>query len=118
MVPMARGAHFDDITRKVAFLGPLCKGLEFLRRCDATTEGGEPRAEDIRHQDKGVVIADRAILRRGLTDFPRRSNEFRMRVANLVLGQSAFFVFRDEVLTRESVIDLAALAPRGTAERS
>ena len=118
MVPMARGAHFDDITSKVAFLGPLRKGLEFLGRGNTPTEGGEPGAKDIGHQDQGVVLADRAVLRRRLTDFARCSNQFRMGVAHLMLGQTTLFVFRDEVLTRESVIDLAALAPRGTAKRS
>ena len=62
MVPMARGADFDDITSKVAFLGPLRKGLEFLGRGNTPTEGGEPGAKDIGHQDQGVVLADRAVL--------------------------------------------------------
>jgi hypothetical protein len=39
-------------------------------------------------------------------------------ITDFVLGQPALFVFRNEVLTRESVIDLAAFAARGTAEGS
>ena len=118
MVPMARGADFDDVTGEVAFLGPLREGLEFFGRRDASTEGGEAGSKDIGHEDQGVVLTDRAVLRRGLSDFPGRSHQFRMGVAHFVLGQAAFLVFRDEVLAGEPVIDLAALATRGTAERS
>ena len=118
MVPMARGADLDDVTGEIAFLGPLREGLEFLRRGDAAAEGRKSRTEDIGHEDEGVFLADRAVLRGRLTDLSGRPNQFRMGVAHLVLRQPSLLELRDEVLSREPVIDLAALATRGTAERS
>ena len=65
-----------------------------------------------------MVLADRTILAGGLADFTRRSHEFGMGITDFVLSQSPFLVFRNEVLTRESIIDLAAFATRGPAEGS
>ena len=118
MVPMARGADFDHITSELALFRALGEGLEFLGRCNATPESGQSRTKDIGDEDQLVVLADRAVLAGGLSDFPSGPNQFRVGVADFVLSEAALLIFRDEVLTRESVIDLAAFAARGTAEGS
>lgn len=118
MVPMARGADFDHITSELAFFRALGKGLEFLGRRNAPAKSGQSRPKDIGDEDQLVVLTDRAVLAGGLSDFPSCPNQFRVSVADFVLREAALLIFRDEVLTRESVIDLAASAARGTAEGS
>lgn len=118
MVPMARGADFNDITGEIALFRALCEGLQFLGRGDTTTKSRQSGPKDIGHQHQCVVLTDRAVLTGGLAHFTGGTHQFRMGVTDFVLGQPTFFVFRNEVLTRESVIDLAAFAARGTAEGS
>lgn len=118
MVPMARGADFDHITSELAFFRALGKGLEFLGRCNATAKSGQSRPKHIGDEDQFVVLADGTVLASRLSDFPSCPNQFRVSVADFVLSEAAFLVFRDEVLAREAVIDLAAFAARGTAEGS
>ena len=118
MVPMARGADFNDITSEVALFRALGEGLQFLGRRDTAAESGQTRPKDIGHQHQRVVLADRAVLAGGLTNFSSRPHKFGMGVTDLVLSETAFFVFRNEVLAREPVIDLAAFAVWGTAEGS
>jgi len=118
MVPMARGADLDHITGEFALLRPLGERPEFLRRRDASTEGRKPRAEHIGDQNQIVVLTDRTAFARGLTHLTRRPHQLGVGVAHLVLGQSTLLELGDEVLSRESVIDLAASATGGTAEGS
>lgn len=65
-----------------------------------------------------MVLADGAVLAGGLADFTSGPHQFRMRIAHLVLGEPTLLIFRNEVLAREAVIDLAAFAVWGTAEGS
>ncbi len=118
MVPMAGGADFDHITSELALFRALGKGFEFLGRRNAPAKSRQSRTKDIGDEDQFVVLADGAVLAGGLSDFPGCANQFRVGVADFVLRQAALLKFRDEVLTRESVIDLAASAARGTAEGS
>lgn len=118
MVPMARGADFDHITGKIAIFRALSEGLEFFRRRDATAKRWQSRAEDIRHEHQILVLTNRTRLRRWLTHLTSSTNKFGMGVTHFVLRQTTLLVFRNEMLARESIIDLAAFAARGTAERS
>ena len=118
MVPMARGADFDDITSEVAFFRALGEGLQFLRSGDAAPKRWKAGPEDIRHQYQCVVLTDRTLFTGGLAHFTRRTNKFGMRITHFVLSQPTLLVFRNQMLTRESVINLAAFAARGTAEGS
>ncbi|CAB4606650.1 unannotated protein [freshwater metagenome] len=118
MVPMARGADFNDITSEVPLFRALGEGLQFLGRRDTAAKSGQTRPKDIGHQHQRVVLTDRAVLTGGLANFTCRSHQFGVGVTHFVFRQATLFVFRNEVLTRESVIDLAASAARGTAEGS
>ncbi len=118
MVPMARGADFDDITGEIALFRALREGLQFLGSGDTTTKGGQSGPKDIGHQDQCVVLTDRAVLTGGLAHLTGGTHQFGVGIADFVLGQPTLFVFRNEVLTRESVVNLAAVAARGTAEGS
>lgn len=118
MVPMARGADFDHVTGKIALFRALGEGLEFLRGRDATTKCWQSRTEDVGHQHQVLVLANRTRLRGGLTHLTGSPNQFGVGITHFVLRQTSLLVFRDEVLAREAVIDLAAFAARGTAERS
>lgn len=117
---MARGAHFDHITSKIALFRAFGKRSKFLRRRDATAERGQTRAKNIRNEDKVLVLvlADRTGFGGGLTHLTSSADQFGVRVTHLMLGQTTLLVFRNEVLAREAVIDLAAFAARGTAEGS
>ena len=86
MVPMARGADFDDVTREIALFRALREGLKFLGRGDAAAKGGQSGPKDIGHQHQRVVVTDRAVLTGGLAHFTCGTHQFRVGIADFVLG--------------------------------
>jgi hypothetical protein len=108
MVPGTTRTDLDDITGELT--AAFGETLQFLGRGDATTEAGKTRAEDVRDEHQLLGLTDRTVLAgrlRALTGCP---HEFGMGIADFMLGETALAVLRDQVLARESVVDLARRA--------
>jgi hypothetical protein len=108
MVPGTTRTHLDDITGELT--AAFGETLQFLGRGDATTEAGKTRAEDVGDEHQFLGLTDRTVLPRWLRALSRCPHEFGMGVADFMLGETALAVLGDEVLARESVVDLARRA--------
>ena len=84
--------------------------LQFLGRGDASTETGQAGSEDIGDEHEFHGLADRTVLAGRLRALACGTKKFGMGITDLVLRESALAVLRDEVLARESVVDLARRA--------
>lgn len=119
MVPVARGADLHDVTGELPLARPASgERPQFLGGGDAAAEGGEPGAEDVRHEHELVVGADGAVLARRLPDLAGGPDQFGMGVAHLVLGEPSLGELGDEVTAREPVVDLTRRAAGGAVEGS
>ena len=105
MVPMTRRAHLDHVAGVVPlpFAG---EPLQLLGRRDAASERGQAWSEDVRHEHELVIGTDRTRFGGDLTDLTSGTDQLGVGVAHLVTGQSTTTVLVDEVLARQSVVDL------------
>lgn len=81
VIPPAFSADLNDVTREVAYLSGKAHQLGLLR--DASTVRGQSAAENVRHVDKRLGIANRARLGRGFTQVLCGPQKFWMSIANV-----------------------------------
>jgi hypothetical protein len=115
MIPTTARTDLDHITGE--FTAALGESLQLLRRSDAPTETGKSGTEDVGDEHQLVRLADRTVLTRRLCALPRGPHEFGMGIAHLMLGEATFSKLGDQVLARESVINLSRRASFDAPDR-
>ena len=74
----------------------------------------QPRAEHVGDEPQFLLTTDWAGDGGCRADIPRRSNQLRMSVTNLILTQASTVVLVDQVPTRQPMVDY----PAGAAQRT
>jgi hypothetical protein len=91
------------------FSTPL-ERLEFASRRDTTTMAGQARTKDVGDEDQRVFSTDRTCRRGAQTELARSTDQFGMRITDLIAAEPTPVVLVDEVPARQTMID----GPRGT----
>jgi hypothetical protein len=116
MMPLTAAACFHNVRREL--IGSPMEFSKFLIVGNDLAVSLKARTKKIGHQNHIAHRTNRTFRFGLLANSTSSPHQFRVSITDFVLGQPTLFVFRNEVLTRESVIDLAAFAARGTAEGS
>ncbi len=102
-MPAARHTGLDDVRGEV--VGALVQGRHLLGRRHAPTLGRQARPEDVGDESQCGVLADRTRRAALCADVARRSDQFGVGVAHLVLSESPAPELVDEVTARQPVVD-------------
>jgi len=115
MIPTAVRTHLNHVAGE--FAAALGESLQLLRRGDTPTETRKSGTEDVGDEHQFVRLADGTVLTRRLCALPSGPHEFGMGIAHLMLREATFSILGDQVLARESVINLSRRASFDAPDR-